>query len=138
MRRLALFLCLLLACAASRAELSFVSAHALVIDESTGEILLQKDEQTAAPMASLTKLMTAMVVLDARQDADEVLRIDSTDLDHLKRTHGGVPVGSRVSRGHLLELALIASDNHAAAALARNYPGGPQAFHDAVQRKIAA
>jgi D-alanyl-D-alanine endopeptidase (penicillin-binding protein 7) len=138
MRRVALALCLLLACTAGRAELSFVSAHALVVDESTGEILLQKDEQTAAPMASLTKLMTAMVVLDARQDPDEVLRIEQADLDHLKRTHGGVPLGSRVSRGHLLELALIASDNHAAAALARHYPGGLEGFHEAVQRKIAA
>src|SRR5262249_47677882 len=102
MRRLALVLTLLLACTCPRAQVAFGSAHAIVIDDATGEVLLQKDEQTAAPMASLTKLMTAMVVLDARQHPAEVLRVEEADLDHLKRTYSGVRPGSAVSREHLL------------------------------------
>jgi len=136
MRRALLLLLFLFACTTGRAELSFASAHAIVVDEQSGEVLLQKDEASAAPIASLTKLMTAMVVLDAQQDPREGLRISTDDLDRLKGTHGGVPVGAVVSRGDLLTLALMASDNHAASALARNYPGGLLAFEAAVRRKI--
>ena len=135
-----LFLCLLLAAgtSASRAAVSFESAHVVVVDESTGEVLLEKDAETAAPIASLTKLMTAMVVLDARLDADERIRIDVADMDRIKHTRSGLPVGSVVTRGTLLELALLASDNRAAAALARTYPGGFEAFVQATERKIQA
>ena len=131
---------LLFACCASAsgAGLSFGSAHVVVIDEANGEVLLAKDAATAAPIASLTKLMTAMVVLDAAQDPNENLRIDAADLDALKNSRGGVPVGAELPRATLLALALIASDNHAAAALARNYPGGMAAFAEATQRKIGA
>jgi D-alanyl-D-alanine carboxypeptidase/D-alanyl-D-alanine endopeptidase (penicillin-binding protein 7) len=118
--------------------MSFGSAHVVVIDEASGEVLLEKDAATAAPIASLTKLMTAMVVLDAGQDLNEPIRIDEDDRDTLRHSRGGVAVGAEVLRGALLELALIASDNHAAAALARNYPGGPTAFTEATQRKIGA
>jgi len=69
-------------------------------------------------------LRTAMVVLDAQQDPNEELRIDVADVDGLKPSRGGVPVGSIVSRESLLELTLLASDNRAASALARSYPGG--------------
>jgi serine-type D-Ala-D-Ala endopeptidase (penicillin-binding protein 7) len=127
---------LLTASSASWAGVSFGSAHVVVVDEATGEVLLEKDAATAAPIASLTKLMTAMVVLDAGQDLGETIRIDEADMDRLKRTRGGVPVGALVPRETLLELALIASDNRAAAALARNYPGGSAAFAQATQRKI--
>jgi len=136
MRRALLLLLFLFTCTTGRAELSFASAHAIVVDEQSGEVLLQKDEASAAPIASLTKLMTAMVVLDAQQDPREALRVSADDLDRLKGTHGGVPVGAVVSRGDLLTLALMASDNHAASALARNYPGGLLAFEAAVRRKI--
>jgi D-alanyl-D-alanine carboxypeptidase/D-alanyl-D-alanine endopeptidase (penicillin-binding protein 7) len=118
--------------------MSFASAHVVVIDEGSGEVLLEKDAATAVPIASLTKLMTAMVVLDAGQDLNEPIRIDEDDRDTLKHSRGGVPVGAEVPRGALLELALIASDNHAAAALARSYPGGLAAFAEATQRKIGA
>jgi D-alanyl-D-alanine carboxypeptidase/D-alanyl-D-alanine endopeptidase (penicillin-binding protein 7) len=118
------------------ASLPLRSAHAVVVDEATGEVLLEKDGDTAAPIASLTKLMTAMVVLDAGQDPNEALRVTHEDLDTLKHTHGGIRPGLTLSRSALLELALIASDNHAAMALARNYPGGRPAFDAAVQRKI--
>jgi serine-type D-Ala-D-Ala endopeptidase (penicillin-binding protein 7) len=134
-----LLLSLMLACCScSWGAEAFGSAHLVVIDEDTGEVLLQKDAATPAPIASLTKLMTVMVVLDARQDLSEAIRIDEADRDTLKHTRGGVPVGAAVPRDALLELALIASDNHAASALARNYPGGPAAFAEATQRKIGA
>ena len=115
---------------------AFGSAHVVVIDEASGEVLLEKNAATAAPIASLTKLMTAMVVLDAGQDMRETVRIDDADRDTLKNTRAGVRVGSLVSRDALLELTLIASDNHAAAALARSFPGGSAAFALAMQRKV--
>ena len=132
------FAALFLACALpTRAgSLPFRSAHVVVVDEASGEVLLAKDAATAAPIASLTKLMTAMVVLDARQDMAEEIRIDDADRDTLKNSRGGVPVGAWMTRETLLELALTASDNHAAAALARSYPGGPSAFAEATRRKI--
>jgi D-alanyl-D-alanine carboxypeptidase/D-alanyl-D-alanine endopeptidase (penicillin-binding protein 7) len=129
----------LLFCAAlahASSALALRSAHAVVVDEATGEVLFEKDGGTAAPIASLTKLMTAMVVLDAHQDTDEQIRVTEDDLDKLKHTHGGIRPGLTLSRAGLLELALIASDNHAAMALARNYPGGLEAFNGAVQHKI--
>jgi D-alanyl-D-alanine endopeptidase (penicillin-binding protein 7) len=133
---LVLMLCASLACWGK--AVSFRSAHVVVVDDTTGEVLLEKDALTAAPIASLTKLMTAMVVLDARQDLDETLRIDEVDRDTLRNSRGGLRVGAMVPRRTLLELALLVSDNHAAAALARCYPGGPAAFAEAMQRKIGA
>jgi D-alanyl-D-alanine carboxypeptidase/D-alanyl-D-alanine endopeptidase (penicillin-binding protein 7) len=134
----AALLSILAACfsCSSWGAIAFGSAHVVVVDEITGEVLLEKDPSTAAPIASLTKLMTAMVVLDAQQDPNETIRIEPADRDWLKRTRSGVPVGAVVSRGTLLELALIASDNHAAAALARSYPGGPDSFALATDQKI--
>jgi len=136
--RATLVLSLLLACAAARADLSFNSAHVMVVDETSGEVLLKKNIGVAAPIASLTKLMTAMVVLDAQQDPDEALRIDAADIDSLKHSRGGVRVGTVASRSALLELALLSSDNRAASALARSYPGGLAAFNAAMQQKILA
>ena len=131
-------LCLLLCFASlSRAALPFESAHALVVDEASGEVLLEKDAATAAPIASMTKLLTAMVVLDAHLAPDDTIRIDKADLDTLKHTHSGVPVGASFPRRTLLQLALMASDNHAAAALARTFPGGREAFLAATKTKIA-
>jgi len=135
LRTLTLAFCLAAACAPSQAGVALGSAHAIVVDEATGEVLLQKDVGTAAPIASLTKLMTAMVVLDAQQDPDERLRISKGDVARGTRVRG-VPVGALVSRATLLELALIASDNRAASALARHYPGGFDAFKAAVRSKI--
>jgi D-alanyl-D-alanine carboxypeptidase/D-alanyl-D-alanine endopeptidase (penicillin-binding protein 7) len=130
-----LVLLLLLAGAAAHAAdgsaLRLGSAHAIVVDDATGEVLYEKDAATAAPIASLTKLMTSMLVLDAQQDLQEVLEVTADDLDHLKNTQSGVPPGTRATRQSLLELALIASDNRAASALARNFPGGLDAFRAA-------
>lgn len=138
MLRTILAVSVLLTCSVGRANVAFHSAHVMVVDETSGEVLLKKDIDAAAPIASLTKLMTAMVVLDAQQDPNEDLRIDIADTDDLKHSRGGVPVGAVVSRGSLLELTLLASDNRAASALARAYPGGARGFDAAVQRKIHA
>jgi len=133
-----LTLLFLVMCNASWGAVSFGSAHALVVDEESGEVLLEKDAATAAPIASMTKLMTAMVVLDAHLAPDQTITITRDDLDNLKHTRSGVPVGAEFARRTLIELALMSSDNHAAAALARTYPGGRDAFLAATQRKIEA
>ncbi|NRF67100.1 serine hydrolase [Aquincola sp. S2] len=117
---------------------SLESPRALVLDASTGEVLLAKGEHDVASIASLTKLMTAMVVLDAGLNPYEVLDIEPADQDAIKGTKSGVPVGARFTRRTLLRLALLASDNRAAAALARTYPGGMPAFVRAVAAKAQA
>ncbi len=111
--------------------------HVMVVDD-TGKVLMAKDADTVVPIASLTKLMTAMVVLDARQDPHQMLTIDAADVDVLKHSRSRVPVGARMTRAAALELALMSSENRAAAALARAYPGGTAAFESAVQAKIQA
>jgi D-alanyl-D-alanine endopeptidase (penicillin-binding protein 7) len=131
---LALLLCL---SSAAWSSVPLGSAHVLVIDEESGEVLLEKDAATAAPIASMTKLMTAMVVLDAKLPTDEAIRIDKADLDTLKHTRSGLPVGVQLPRRSMIEIALMSSDNHAAAALARTFPGGHDAFLAATERKIA-
>ena len=124
------------ACAQAPA-LALHAQHAVVVDEATGAVLLAKGAQDSVPMASLTKLLTAMVVLDAGQDLHELLPIEEADLDTLKHTRSGVPVGTVLPREQLLELALLASDNRAASSLARHYPGGMPAFLEAVRLKAA-
>ena len=138
--RAALLLLLALADAASAAPASppLASTHVLVVDDETGLPLLEKDSQAVAAIASLTKLMTAMVVLDAKPDLAAPVRITDADLDRIKGTKRGVPVGALLDRRQLLTLALKASDNHAAAALGRTYPGGSAAFLAAVAEKSRA
>ncbi len=111
--------------------------HMLVIDDS-GRVLMAKDADTVVPIASLTKLMTAMVVLDANQDMREEIRIDDADVDRLKHSKSRVRVGATMTREAALELALISSENRAASALARHYPGGMPAYEAAVTAKIRA
>jgi len=90
------------------------------------------------PIASITKLMTAMVVLDARLPLNETLNIGQEDVDTLKGTRSRLKVGARLSREDMLLLALMASENRAASALARHYPGGNTAFIEAMNHKAAA
>lgn len=131
-------LALLLSAAASAFALPLSSQHALVFEEDSGKILLEKDAHSVVPIASVTKLMTAMVVLDANLDMEEQIAIDQSDVDTLKFSSSRVPVGAVLTRGELLELALMSSDNRAAAALGRTYPGGHAAFGHAVRQKLAA
>jgi D-alanyl-D-alanine carboxypeptidase/D-alanyl-D-alanine endopeptidase (penicillin-binding protein 7) len=114
----------------------FQSTYAMVVDESTGEVLLDKQADSAAPIASVTKLLTALVVLDAASDDSELITIERADIDSRERIRTCLPVGATLSRRDMLQLALMASDNHAAAALARAYPGGRQAFDNAMAAKI--
>ncbi|HVL76580.1 MAG TPA: serine hydrolase [Noviherbaspirillum sp.] len=126
---------LLLCLSASAFALPFSSQHVLVYEEETGKILLEKNASTVVPIASLTKVMTAMVVLDAGLDMDEPIRITETDVDTLKFSSSRVPVGVVLTRKSLLELSLMSSDNRAAAALGRTFPGGHAGFREAVRRK---
>jgi D-alanyl-D-alanine endopeptidase (penicillin-binding protein 7) len=111
------------------------SAAALVIDQDRWQWLYAKDPQAQRPIASITKLMTAMVVLDAELPMEASIRILPSDIDRLKGSSSRLKVGSRLRRDQLLKLALMASENRAASALARTYPGGDIAFVRAMNRK---
>ncbi len=111
--------------------------HMLVVDD-TGRVLMAKEPDAVVPIASLTKLMTAMVVLDAKQDMNEEIKIDDADVDRLKHSKSRVRVGATMTREAALELALISSENRAASALARHFPGGLPAYEAAVAAKIRA
>lgn len=112
------------------------SQSVLVVEDETGKVLVEKNATAVVPIASLTKLMTAMVVLDSKLDMQEQISIDQDDVDTLKHSTSRVPVGATISRGEVLQLALMSSDNRAAASLARTFPGGPAAFKAAVDGKI--
>nr|WP_314629760.1 serine hydrolase [uncultured Noviherbaspirillum sp.] len=126
---------LLLCVSVSAGAVSLGSRHALLLDENTGAVLLEKNANDIVPIASLTKLMTAMVVLDAGLDLHQPITITEEDVDTLKHSSSRVPVGATFSRGTLLELALMSSDNRAAFALARTYPGGLEGFRHAARNK---
>ena len=111
------------------------SSGVMVLDAATGSTLYSKNAEHATPIASITKVMTAMVVLDAKLPLDEVLQITNDDIDLLKNTRSRLPIGSHFHRADLMRLALMASDNRAASALGRNYPGGILAFVDAMNAK---
>jgi D-alanyl-D-alanine endopeptidase (penicillin-binding protein 7) len=114
------------------------SSQVLVLDPKSGQTLYSKNADHAVPIASITKVMTAMVVLDAKLSLDEVLEIGSEDIDLVKHTNSRLPVGSHFRRDDLLRLALMASDNRAASALGRHYPGGIGAFVNAMNAKARA
>jgi len=116
-------------------KLALSSGHSLIMDLSTNSPVYAKDEKAVVPIASITKLMTAMVVLDAKLPMDEVLTITEADKDWLKNTHSRMRVGTQLSRYELMRLALMSSENRAAAALGRNYPGGLNGFIRAMNAK---
>jgi serine-type D-Ala-D-Ala endopeptidase (penicillin-binding protein 7) len=118
-------------------RLDVKSNVALVLDEADGQTIFAKNTDKISPIASITKLMTAMVVLDARLPLDQEIRVDKADVDHKKNSHSRLPVGTRLTRGDLLWLALMASENRAAAALARTYAGGVGECVAAMNRKAA-
>ncbi len=104
------------------------SASALVQDAQTGEIVFDKNSDAVVPIASITKLMTAMVILDRGLDLDQRVVLSREDVDTLKGTRSRLRTGAALTRSELLLLALMASENRAAAALGRTYPGGTEAF----------
>ncbi len=114
------------------------SAAALVLDQQTGQTLVEKQAEAIMPIASITKLMTAMVVLDARQDMQEPLVIEKADMDMIRHSRSRLPVGTRLTRSEALNLALMSSENRAAHALGRSYPGGIEACVKAMDAKAQA
>ncbi|CAG2140840.1 D-alanyl-D-alanine endopeptidase [Cupriavidus numazuensis] len=115
--------------------LALRSSVALVMDQNTNEVLFQKNPSAVLPIASITKLMTALVVTDARLPMDEVLTISEEDKDTEKHSSSRLRFGTQLTRQELLLLALMSSENRAASALGRNYPGGLPAFVQAMNRK---
>jgi D-alanyl-D-alanine endopeptidase (penicillin-binding protein 7) len=115
--------------------LALRSGAALVLDQDTNEVLYSKNSEAVLPIASLTKLMTAMVVSEANQSMDERLSITDDDIDTEKGTHSRLTPGVQLTRGTMLHLALMSSENRAANALGRNYPGGLSAFVSAMNAK---
>jgi D-alanyl-D-alanine endopeptidase (penicillin-binding protein 7) len=115
--------------------LNLKSTAVLVLDQSGQQVLYAKNVDAIVPIASLTKLMTALVVLESGLPLDEHITISAEDVDDIKRTRSRLKVGTVLDRGDLLKLALMASENRAAAALARAYPGGTQGFVAAMNRR---
>jgi len=114
------------------------SSSLLVMNEDDASILLSKNADVAVPIASITKLMTALVVLDAKQSLDEELTVTKDDRSLDRGTASRLAVGTTLSRGDLMHLALMSSENRAAHALGRNYPGGIDSFLEAMNAKAKA
>ena len=108
--------------------LELKSSVALVLDQDTHEVLLSKNDHAVLPIASLTKLMTGLIVSDARLPLDEMISITEDDIDYEKGSRSRLPVGTTLTRGELMHLALMSSENRAAHALGRTFPGGMQRF----------
>ena len=115
--------------------LQLASNKALIINQNTGEVLFAKNTNQPTPIASITKLMTAMVMLDAKLPQDEMIAISEGDIDYLKGTGSRLSVGTQMKRGEFLQLALMSSENRAASTLATNYAGGKAAFVKAMNAK---
>ncbi|UIP22329.1 D-alanyl-D-alanine endopeptidase [Achromobacter deleyi] len=125
--------------ASARAEAAALrSSTAYVQDLETSTVIFAKNENVVRPIASISKLMTAVVVVDANLPMDEMLEITDEDVDELKHTTSRLRVGTKLSRGDMLHLALMSSENRAANALGRHYPGGLPAFVAAMNAKAQA
>jgi D-alanyl-D-alanine endopeptidase (penicillin-binding protein 7) len=116
-------------------SLDLKSGVALVLDQDTDEVLFSKNPQAVLPIASLTKLMTAVIVTGAQQPMDEPITITEADIDTEKGSRSRLKVGTQLRREEMLHLALMASENRAANALGRSYPGGLPAFVAAMNQK---
>lgn len=115
--------------------LDLKSSVAFVMDQDTNEVLLNKNSSAVLPIASITKLMTGLVVTEAKLPLDEVLTITQDDVDTEKGSSSRLQVGTRLTRGEMLHLALMSSENRAASALGRHFPGGLPAFVTAMNAK---
>lgn len=121
--------------ALARNSIKLQSGSVIVVDVRSGSTIYSKNARAIKPIASITKLMTAMVVLDAGLPLEETLSIGREDIDRLKMTSSRLPIGTALSRHQMLHLALMSSENRAASALSRHYPGGRQAFIAAMNAK---
>ena len=111
------------------------SLKAIVVNQNTGEVIYEKNADVRASIASLTKLMTAMVVLDSGLDLNKEIKLTKADIDRVKRTTSRLPIGTKLTKYELLKAALISSDNRAAFALSRSYPSGRKGFINAMNVK---
>lgn len=111
------------------------SAAFLVANQNTGHVILERKSESVLPIASITKLMTAMVILDGGQSLTEEITVSDGDIDTLKGTGSRLVLGTRLTREEMLHLALMSSENRAASSLARHYPGGEAAFVAAMNVK---
>ncbi len=118
-----------------RDPLDLKSNVALVLDQANSEVLFEKNAGVALPIASITKMMTGLVVVEANQDLDELLTVTEEDVDREKFSSSRLKVGDRLTRRNMLHIALMSSENRAASALGRNYPGGLSAFVQAMNEK---
>src|SRR5208337_2666716 len=116
-------------------HLTVRSNIAAVADANTSQLLYGKNPNKLTPIASITKLMTAIVTLAAKLPLADVVAVNDEDVDDLKGTRSALSVGSRLTREDMLHIALMASENRAAACLSRYYPGGRPAFIEAMNRK---
>ena len=117
--------------------LDLKSSVALVIDQDTREVLFSKNDQAVLPIASLTKLMTGVIISGARLPMDELIAVTQDDVDTEKGSRSRLSVGTELTRGELLHLALMSSENRAAHALGRTYPGGMASFITLMNAKAA-
>ncbi len=118
--------------------LALKSSVALVIDQDTNEVLFSKNPGAVLPIASITKLMTGLVISEAKLPLDEMITISQDDIDTEKGSRSRLAVGTQLTRGEMMHLALMSSENRAANALGRHYPGGIEAFVAAMNRKAQA
>ena len=114
------------------------SAAFIVRNQRTDELILTRRADTKQPIASITKLMTAMTILDGQLDMDEEIVIENADKDRLRNSASRLPVGTKLTRRQALQLALMSSENRAAHALGRTWPSGLEAFVEAMNRKARA
>jgi D-alanyl-D-alanine endopeptidase (penicillin-binding protein 7) len=126
------------ATAKNTGEPKLKSGSVLIVDQSDSSVLYSRNSDVAAPIASITKLMTALVVLDAKQPLDEPIQITAADRDFPKSSFSRLTVGTTLTRGDLMHLALMSSENRAAHALGNNYPGGMPAMVAAMNAKAKA
>ena len=118
--------------------LDLKSSVALVLDQDTHEVLFSKNDHAVLPIASLTKLMTGLLVSEARLPLDEMITITDEDVDYEKGSSSRLAVGTTLTRGELMHLALMSSENRAAHALGRTYPGGLQRFVGLMNSRAAS
>ncbi|WP_161564111.1 serine hydrolase [Cupriavidus lacunae] len=139
MKRLAVWLLLVLAPLSVGAAMPYLYSRSVIVyNMEQGRVLLEKQADVVAPVASLTKLMTAMVLLDQHPALDEPLTIEPADVDLVKHSPSRLPVGATLARGEMLRLALMASENRSASALSRAIAGGKPAFVAKMNEKASA
>ncbi|MBI3283954.1 MAG: D-alanyl-D-alanine endopeptidase [Burkholderiales bacterium] len=115
--------------------LALQSNVAFVVDQASSKVLFEKNSEVSLPIASITKLMTSLVVVETHQDLEETIEVTNEDVDKEKGTGSRLRIGAKLSRADMLHIALMSSENRAASALGRSYPGGLPAFVTAMNAK---